>query len=242
MGDLPAWQQVFVDDFATAAPFGSFSGCTPATLTCAGLPAGVRDRWFAYPDGWTDGKSGTHAPSRVISIQNGLMNLYLHSEAGLRLVSAPVPRIPGTSAELGMTYGRYAARLRADPLHGYETAWLLWPDSEVWPRDGEINMPEGYLDGYMCMFLHHQGGTWAGDQDGTCSTVTYTSWHTVVLEWLPTVAKFYIDGKLIMTSTSRIPNTSMHWVLQTDTAPCCEPSDSTAGNVQIDWVAVWKPA
>jgi hypothetical protein len=242
LGDLPGWQQVFVEDFATAAPVGSFSDCTTTTHTCSGLPAGVRERWFAYPDGWTDRKTGTYSPSRVISIQNGLMNMYLHSEAGDHLISAPVPKIPGASALLGMRYGRYAARLRADPLHGYETAWLLWPDTEAWPRDGEINMPEGHLDGHMCMFLHHQNATEAGDQEGTCSTVTYTSWHTVVLEWLPTVANFYIDGELIMSSTSRIPDTSMHWVLQTDTAPCCEPSDTTAGNVRVDWVAVWKPA
>jgi hypothetical protein len=240
VGDLPGWQQVFTDDFSTNAPLGSFSGCTTNGFTCSGLPQAVRDKWFAYPDGWSDSKSGTYAPSKVMSIQNGLMNLYLHSENGAHLVSAPMPKIPGTSAKLGMTYGRYAARLRADSLHGYETAWLLWPDSEVWPRDGEIDLPEGYLDSYMCMFLHHQGGTSAGDQDGWCSTTTYTNWHTIVLEWAPSVANFYIDGKLIMASTSRIPNTPMHWVLQTDTAPCCAPDNTTAGNLQIDWVAVWK--
>jgi beta-glucanase (GH16 family) len=141
-----------------------------------------------------------------------------------------------------MTYGRYAVRLKADALPGYETAWLLWPDSNVWPRDGEINFPEGYLDGKMCAFLHHMYGTWAGDQDAICSTVTYTSWHTVVLEWGPTVTNFYIDGNLIMSSTTRIPSSPMHWVLQTDTDPCCQPSNTTAGNVQIDWVAAWKPA
>jgi hypothetical protein len=233
---------VFTDDFSTTAPLGSFSGCTTNGFTCSGLPQAVRDKWFAYPDGWSDGKWGTHAPSRVLSIANGVMNMYLHSENGARLVTAPMPKIPGASSKLGMTYGRYAVRLKADALHGYETAWLLWPDSEVWPRDGEINFPEGYLDGYMCAFLHHQGGTSSGDQTGWCSTTTYTSWHTIVLEWMPTYANFYIDGTLVMRVTSRIPNTPMHWVLQTDTAPCCAPATSTAGNLQVDWVAVWKPA
>jgi hypothetical protein len=58
---------------------------------------------------------------------------------------------------------------------------------------------------------------------------------------MPTYANFYIDGTLVMRVTSRIPNTPMHWVLQTDTAPCCNPDTSTAGNLQVDWVAVWKP-
>jgi hypothetical protein len=35
----------------------------------------------------------------------------------------------------------------------------------------------------------------------------------------------------------------MHWVLQTETGlDGIVPADSTAGNVQIDWVAVYRPA
>jgi hypothetical protein len=35
----------------------------------------------------------------------------------------------------------------------------------------------------------------------------------------------------------------MHWVLQTETSLSgSAPSDSAAGNVQIDWVAVYRPA
>jgi len=34
----------------------------------------------------------------------------------------------------------------------------------------------------------------------------------------------------------------MHWILQTPTTDSTSVSDSTAGNLQIDWVAVWKPA
>lgn len=42
-------------------------------------------------------------------------------------------------------------------------------------------------------------------------------------------------------STARIPNTPMHWVLQTETAlGGTVPANSTAGNVEIDWVVVWK--
>jgi hypothetical protein len=33
-------------------------------------------------------------------------------------------------------------RFKTDSMHGYKGAWLLWPASEVWPRDGEIDFPE----------------------------------------------------------------------------------------------------
>jgi hypothetical protein len=247
VGDLSGWKQVFTDDFTSSVPLGGFSGCDAGARSCAGLPADVRAKWFAYPDGWKDSSTGTYMPSRVMSIQNGLMNLYLHSENGSRLVSAPVPIIPGAvGSEGGLLYGRYAIRFRADLLVGYKTAFLLWPDSEVWPRDGEINFPEGDLAGTpwstMYAFVHHQGATTSSDQDWYGSGVPYGNWHTAVIEWLPSRVSFLLDGRTIGTSTSRLPNTPMHWVLQTPTTDAILASLSTGGNVQIDWVAVWKPA
>lgn len=248
VGNLPGWTQVFTDDFTTNVPVGGFSNCNSYYHQCFGLPADVRSKWFAFPDGWKDASgNGTYMPSKVMSIQNGVMNLYLHSENGVRMVAAPQPIIPvGEGPDTGLLYGRYAIRFRADPLVGYETTFLLWPDSEVWPRDGEIDWPEGDLAGTqwstMNAYMHHQGATSGSDQDAFASGVPYGAWHTLVIEWLPTRVSFIIDGRTIGTSTTRIPNTPMHWVLQTPTSLDALASLSTAGHLQIDWVAVWKPA
>lgn len=246
--DLPGWKQVFIDDFSNNVPLGGFSGCDLQRRLCSDLPAVVRAKWFAYPDGSKDSAgTGTYMPSRVMSIKNGLMNLYLHSENGSRLVSAPVPIIPGAvGSEGGLLYGRYAIRFRADRLVGYKTSFMLWPDSDVWPGDGEIDFPEADLAGTrwstMFGFVHHQGAASGTDQDWHGTGVRYGDWHTAVIEWLPTRVSFLLDGRKIGTSTSRLPNTPMHWVLQTPTTDSILASLSTAGNVQIDWVAVWKLA
>jgi hypothetical protein len=43
---------------------------------------------------------------------------------------------------------------------------------------------------------------------------TNTSWHTAVIEWMPTVMSFYLDGKLLMASTelanADVANTRQH--------------------------------
>ena len=50
-----------------------------------------------------------------------------------------------------------------------------------------------------------------------------------------------MDGVTIGTSTSRIPNTSMHYVIQTETGlGGVIPADDAAGTVEIDWVAIWS--
>jgi hypothetical protein len=232
VGDLPGWHQIFTDNFATDVPVGSFPGPVYSS------------KWTAYPDGWQDtSKNGTYYPSKVLSVQNGVLNMYLHTENGVHMVSAPEPILVPGSPGVGLRYGRYTVRFRADPVPGYKTAWLLWPDSENWPQDGEIDFPEGDLNSTIDAFMHRENGTSGASQDAYSTSATYTSWHTATIEWLPSSLTFILDGQVIGTSTSQIPNTPMHLVFQTETSlsgPA--PSDSAAGNVQIAWVAAYVPA
>lgn len=223
-GDVPGWRQVFADDFLVDVELGDF-------------PAAVSDKWGAYDDGWSDtSNNGTYFPSKVVSIAGGLLDMYIHTEEGVHLVSAPVPELPT------MLYGRYAIRFRADPVPGYKTAWLLWPDSGVWPRDGEIDFPEGNLDGTIHGFMHRQDATVGNDQDAFSTEATYPTWHTAVIEWTAGRCELFLDGVSLGSATARIPNTPMHWVIQTETrlggGP---PADDAAGHVQIDWVVAWAP-
>jgi hypothetical protein len=232
VGDIPGWRQVFADDFTKDVRLGRF-------------PSAVESTWGAsYPDGWPDSSgNGTYMPSRVVSISGGIMNLRLHTENGVHLVAAPVPTVSAApGSEGGLLYGRYAIRFRADAVPGYKTAWLLWPDSGDWPSDGEIDFPEGDLTGTIGGFVHYQGGVSGSDQAAFATNATYTGWHTATITWLPGRVTFQLDGKPVGTTTTRVPNTPMHWVIQTETSiGGAPPANSAAGNVQIDWVAVYAP-
>lgn len=230
VGNIPGWRQVFADNFSENVRTGRF-------------PAVVSKRWKAYPDGWSDTSGhGRYEPSKVVSIHNGIMDLYLHTEKGLHMVAAPVPIIPGATGENGgLIYGRYVVRFKADPIPGYKTAWLLWPDSNK-SSEGEIDFPEGSLDGTFSAFVHHKGDPKV--QDAFLTQTGFSTWHTAVIQWTRQSVAFYLDGRLIGATTNRaiIPDTPMHWVLQTETqlnSP--PPMDSSAGNVEIDWVAVYVP-
>ena len=223
LGDLPGWHQIFMDDFTSGVPVGSF-------------PCAVSNQWSAYPDGTKDtSKNGTYEPDQVASVQNGVLNVHLQTENGTHMVAALLPKLPGAPGrEGGLEYGRYVIRFKADPIAGYKVAWLLWPDSENWPHDGEIDFPESNLNGTINAFMHHQDGTSSSDQDAYPTNARYSSWHTAVIEWLPTRVTFILDGNVIGNSTARIPNTPMHWVIQTETAlDGSVPSDSVAGMCRL---------
>jgi hypothetical protein len=250
IGDLPGWQQIFTDDFNDDVALGDF-------------PGSVQDKWWAYPYPWRDTKGqrtrnpeigGWYYPERTVSIANGVMNIWLHTErfagAHRRLVAAPVPKIFGadTAAIQGQLYGRYAIRFRADPVKGYKTAWLLWPDSRVHPRDGEIDFPEGDLTDTIKGFMHWQNATHGSQQYYALTEQSYYDWHTAVIEWEADRVAFYLDDNLIFNASQgksewfdRIPNTPMHWVIQTETRlDNIQPAITDQGNVEIDWVAVWR--
>jgi hypothetical protein len=235
VGDLPGWRQIFAEDFTTNASLGLASQ-SGSFLNRYG------NRFGVYGDGWPDtagklGRPSRYYPSRVLSVSNGLLNKYLHTENGTPMGAAILPKVNGQVH--AQAYGKYAVRFRADSLHGFRAAWMLWPQSGVFPRDGEIDYPEGGLDSSFCGFMHHQGATVGNDQYAVCHVGTYSSWHTASTEWTPNRVSFYLDGVQVGSSTSRIPNTPMHWVLQTESCLSACPAPTTAGNLQIDWLVMY---
>jgi hypothetical protein len=249
LGNLPGWRQVFTDDFTTDVPLGRFSGCAWKTnlmdSECSGLPASVAAKWWAYPDGWPDTlHTGQYYPSRVLSIHNGEMDIYLHTSGGIHMVAAPVPKVPGGTDGIGMRYGAYVIRFRADPLYGYKTSWMLWPDryvSDTYPSKGETDFPEGDLDLNINAFMHWMNASNPNQQYAYSSPRGYRDWHTATIEWTPSMCRFILDGKVIGTSTGHIPTDPMHWILQTETStfPGRVPRDGEAGHVLIDWVVAY---
>ncbi|GAA2548089.1 hypothetical protein GCM10010435_16810 [Winogradskya consettensis] len=228
-GDVPGWKQVFADDFRTTVLLGDF-------------PNLVSDKWGAYGDGWKDTTgNGINFPSKVVSVVNGVMDFHLRSEQGQRLVSAPVPKIP--EPEGGpQPYGRYVVRFRADPMPGYKIAWLLWPDSNVW-EEGEIDFPEGDLDSDIWAFMHFRDSP--KEQDWFNTKTAFKGWHTAEIEWTPNLVQFTLDDKIVGRSTdpSRIPDTPMHWVLQTESNSTTTSSIlQISGHVKIDWVTAYRMA
>jgi beta-glucanase (GH16 family) len=226
-GNLPGWRLVFVDDFRSRTALGAFGG---------------GPRWRAYPYPARDtSQHGTYWPQRGLSTHDGVLDIWLHTVkvggTDVHVVNAPQPVIPGP--ERGQLYGRYAVRFKADPVPGYKTAWLLWPDSGR-RSEGEIDFPEGNLTGPFAAYVHPVNGGSASDQAAFPTRATYHKWHTAVIVWSPGRCRFILDGKQIGVDRQGVPDTSMHWVLQTETQLSdSPPANDASGHVYIDWVAVY---
>ena len=242
-GDLPGWKQVFREEFNKGdVPIGAF----PGPLYSAKWSAGYKD---GTPDtaGQMGAKSGYY-PSKVLSVKNGMLDWYLHTKNGISMGAAPSPKIPNNSAQKGLLprhnslmYGRISVRFKADSLRGFKVAWLLWPDSGVWPRDGEIDFPEGDLSKSFYGAVHKRGND-PKATDVFRSHAFYVDWHVATMEWSPGKVEFFLDGLSLGAGTTATPTTPMHYILQTESClPIC-PSPQTTGHVYLDWIAIWKRA
>lgn len=144
-------------------------------------------------------------------------------------------------------YGRWEARVRAQAGNGYGPVMLLWPESEEWPEDGEIDImeiPKG--DRTKAHFTVHWGAD--NEQDAASVTGDFTQWHTFAVEWTPDHIVGYLDGVEFYRNDDADANPPgpMHFAVQQDIGPYGKdwipaPDSSTPSEVtfEMDWLRIY---
>jgi beta-glucanase (GH16 family) len=232
-GDLPGWTRVYAQDFLTDQSPGTWPGAYASTVY--GYDC---DDW-GIRGGCDTSKRGDYDRKAVVSAKAGVMNYHVRTNNGVPKVAAEGPAINGQPNS--QVYGRYSVRFRVDRgLTGYKSAWLLWPASNDWD-EGEIDFPEGDLDGDIEGFNHCPGDPARNCYAFDTGVRMDSGWHTATIEWLPSSLRFYLDGALRGTTTTGVPATPFRWVLQTETNLDGSPiPPAAAGHVQIDWMVMWR--
>ncbi len=215
--DPPGWTRVVTE---------RFNGAT--------LPSG----WHSY-----DGHPGGNPDSRWVSshavVADGMLTLKGNWVGG-KWTTAGVGYWP----DKPMTYGKYQVRFRMDPGHGTGYAILLWPDSERWPADGEIDFAEdGARDGFW-------GNVHYGASDHVIHNhlagIDLTQWHTLGVEWTKGRVALTIDGRTWATVLDpNVPSSPMHLAIQAaggicgdQWLPCADSRTPPEVDAQIAWVTI----
>ncbi|WP_171058132.1 glycoside hydrolase family 16 protein [Modestobacter altitudinis] len=150
-------------------------------------------------------------------------------------------------AQPATTYGKWEFRARVEPGAGYAPAILLWPDSDVWPLDGEIDVMEIVAGDRMTNHTTVHYG--ADDQrDERIVSGDFTQWHTYAVDWQPSGITVYLDGDEIFRTTDpdAIPDGPMHLAVQLDVGPqgtWIPPRDASTPDqvsLYVDWVRLYQ--
>lgn len=233
-GDLPGWKQVIAEDFSRSAPLGSFGSAYPGWDGYDGNRDSSRNfgRPIAEQGVWND--------TTTSSVQDGIYDCVVRTIGATPNVCALTPTATGRWWE-GSLYGRYSVRFEVDPIPGYKIAWLLWPSSNRWSQ-GEIDFPEGDLDGTITGASHDVQGSPSIDRWFLDTHVGMSSWHTATIEWRPGSITFGLDGTTWRTTDPRaLPSSPMRWALQAESRLSATPPKASAtGHIRIDWLTEYR--
>ena len=183
--------------------------------------------WYLY-NGPGHVGNGRRIPE-AIGVDGGLMTI----------TGDPAGNTGGMAWLPGQLYGRWEICMKSSVASpNYHSVALLWPDSENWPADGEIDFME-ILDPQrqtVTASLNHRDPKYPDPEDPNFRAsiqIDATQWHSWAVEWTPNRVAGYVDGNQWFEATDHIPQNPMHLCIQLDNFG----GDLAEGGQQtVDWV------
>lgn len=228
----PQYVKVYDNEFGTTIRRGTVTGCNHNG--CTGAPT---LRMGAQPDGQPDSSGHCrYSTERTVSESNGRLHVHIPAPSGGRCYSVNLhPLVPD------FTYGRYVIRFRADDIPVYHFVTLLWPLDKI---HGEIDFPEANLGNPWHGFVHAGAGFGPFDIELLKWQPAPEGWHTAELDWLPSGITMRLDGHTLTVQGTPppVPSTPMHAAIhvESDMGTSLRPTSASHGNVDIDYVRVWR--
>ena len=153
--------------------------------------------------------------------------------------------------KLDRTYGRWEFRARTDLGRGFGSAILLWPESERFPEDGEIDIMEvpSETRDRAHFIVHFPGPNGSDKVYGSYAEDDFSEWHTFAVDWLPDRIVYYVDGveRFRVTDRTSSRTSPCTWRCSSTRAPrrtgSRRPTTTTpaAFSLQVDWLRVYAP-
>jgi hypothetical protein len=186
-----------------------------------------RPWWRTYNVGTRDtnpGK-GLYDVSKANSVSNSCLKVRMFWDGANPIVSVntfSTVADAASSTHSGQLYGQYSICMRARQMTGapgmYKVVPLLWPISDVWPRDGEEDIPERSIgENLPIQWFHHYARTAGGQDVFTHPTARLADWHVYTLRWTPNLMQAWVDNVLLGQSTLFVPAVPMRWTWQFET-------------------------
>jgi hypothetical protein len=228
-----------MDTFTKLEPVGSFAQTTNDQIVYTG-DHGMS--WTGYPDGapstYSGGAEG-YQPSTVLSVHDGVLDFYLHNDSAGQPVGAdPSPLAGGNRYQ---TYGVWSFCERVAPadshsLDDFKQAPMLWPQNDSDSTWSESDFPEADFNKLNFSGYAHYAGSGAQEVfDVRIAEPTFspTQWHVYTQTWGPGFRSYYIDGRLVGTSTNQVWSGLERWQLQVEPTGT---NDGDSGHVYVKWV------
>lgn len=218
--DLPAYHEVFRDDFNGASLH--------------------RGRWPVVYGGASSNGAFTWSAEDV-AVWDGVLALGMTRGAAGWTAGGIRQDGPGT------LHGLFQACARMEAGKGVGPAILLWPASNTWPGP-EVDILEAPDADRSRAFLtiHRRGEDGRDAYEARGFALDVTRWHSYAVEWRPGLLRYFIDGVERFSTTQHVPREAGWLALQGHVASATEnwyggaPDGTTPARVRllVDWVSI----
>jgi beta-glucanase (GH16 family) len=208
-----------------------------------------RKRWGVYDSKATNGVS-TWSPD-MVTVAGGELRIAGRGRDpdGTGNVSGGLCWCRGAGSQ---AYGMWQVRARFEAGVGYGQALILWPSSDHWPQDGELDFAETpKADKKSAALTIHWGSD--NQTDHRWIAGDFTQWHTYTVVWKPGGVQMLIDDKVYYdtaksTAHPHVPSNPMHLAIQQEPGPfnpsdwIPAPNSRTPDTVtlHVDWVRLYR--
>ncbi len=194
-----------------------------------------------------------YQPSTVLSVHDGMLDFHLHNDSNGNPVGADPSPLPNGNRY--QTYGAWSLCERVAPSDGhhladFHQAVLLWPFKFRDWLQAESDYPEQNLNTFDFSGYSHYGFSGAQavfDIKKVTPHFDTRQWHVYTQTWGPGFRSYYVDGRLVGTTTRQRWSQPERWQLQIEpmgsTGPV--PNDRDSGHVLMKWVWIgtqWSSA
>ncbi len=212
---IPGWHLKFADNF------------TGNTIDSAS--------WGVYNK--LHSRRGPKLASNVV-VHNGMVTLKVAKRNGEWTGSG----MCGARVTTG-TYGRYLIRARYGHGLGVRATAMLWPVSG-WPPEVDFMEYDARDASHSELMLtnHYNAGGQTNLMQHAFIHGNYTEWHTIGVEWTPSMLKYTLDGRTTATMTGHVPSRAMWVGIANSLGNGARPNASTPNpvNLDVDWFAYYK--
>ncbi len=214
-----------------ACTSGSTSTGGPSAHTYLFSVTTLKRDWAIY-DSTKSADPHARVPS-LVTVSHGILHVTTTADEGSGLCLCR----PG--AKPTAPYGRWDVRARAGAGTGHGFAILLWPNSNHWPQDGEIDIAEfpGLTRSLLQTTVHYGADN---HQLQDFAHGNFAAWHTYSVIWRRTSITFLVDGVPIhrVVDPAAIPTTAMHLALQAGADS--NTSSSVSATLDVAWVKMYR--
>lgn len=213
-GGAPAWRETFSDEFD-----------------------GDLNKWDVYNSPGHAG-NGLRRPE-AFSLSNGKVVITAQDNADGLTVSGGM----SVKAANYQKYGCYVSRVRTDvdPSQSLSGVLITWPEdyaAEQWENDYYETLSNA---GRKPLHAFFHSKTALPQAYMEFPEVDASEWHTVAMEWLPSVIKVYIDGRLAEETRDLrfIPQIPMRQTVQLDKKNM-NPMTGNVVKMEVDFLRIYE--